>query len=78
MPQMFNKNTINSFKYVIKKKDVFYMLLSLQSSRERAKTNNYVKTRQFKQVFYIIKISDLTTMNKYKMGDVDSIFCKRV
>lgn len=54
------------------------MLLSLQSSRKMAKTINYVKTRQFKQVFYIIKISDLTTMNKYKMGGVDSIFCKRV
>lgn len=54
------------------------MPLSLQDSREMATTISDAKTKQFKQVFYITKISDLITTNKYKKGDMDSILCKCV
>lgn len=70
MSQLFNKNTVKSFKSVVKKSEVY---TPLQNNQKITLNNNDLHTKRYKPIFDVTKISNPIIMNKCKEADVDVI-----
>lgn len=70
--QLFNKNTIKSFKSVVKRSPI-YTPVSLPNNQNVTSTIDRLKTKRYKPVFDITKIQNPIIMNKSKEADVDVI-----